>query len=85
MKYLKNDDRPMHTDKVYHRDCFAFQAKSTGGAGCIALVKMDCMNCKFYKTKITVAEEQRKTVERLTKRGLSDLIDYKKGVITRGR
>ena len=85
MKYSKYDDRPMHTDKVYNRDCFAFKTKANGGAGCIALVKMDCMNCKFYKTNIRCIEEQRNTVERLTRLGMTDLIDYKKGVLKRGR
>ena len=75
--YKKDDDRPMHTDKIYNRDCFGFKVKMNGGAGCIALTKIDCLGCKFYKTKLRAAEEQRRTVERLTKLGLEDLISLK--------
>ena len=38
-------------DNVYRTDCFAFYCTSSGAYKCQSLRKLDCKNCRFYKTK----------------------------------
>lgn len=70
------NNKPMKTDKIdnpiYHADCFAFQ-NSGAHPGCSALIEMDCINCKFYKTKRQVEEEKARTDKRLAGLGMSDI------------
>lgn len=86
MKYSKFDARPMHTDKIYHTDCWSFRIPPNGKPGCHALIKIDCVNCKFYKTKKQVEEEKQKTEERLERLGLSNIPkEYEKRSFKYGR
>lgn len=36
---------------MVHKDCFAYHKSAGGRENCMALKKLECCKCKFYKTK----------------------------------
>lgn len=50
-------------------DCFALNTK-TKKPTCTALTKMECENCRFYKTKTQALEENVRCRERCGKMGI---------------
>lgn len=46
-------------------ECFAYNAN---GACCNALIRTECENCRFYKTKAQQAQEKENALRRLKAR-----------------
>lgn len=55
---------------ILKTDCFAFRSISKDG--CAALTKRDCENCRTYKSKAQVEEEQKKILEKLRAKPLTE-------------